>query len=194
MKRENKDFYNSNPYTVEKTTDGKKYVDFRTVKDDTLNLSDGNSKVGNHVSCFNLPMVYTCDQRCECYTSGKCYANSGCYKFASNQATYSENFAYLKAHTEQEIVNEMVSQITEKGFSLHRDFTIGDLPDEKFLKVRIACARVMPNVRFWFYTKKYGIVNRYVEKFGLESIPENLTIIFSHWMNEEGTYFPMDNP
>lgn len=55
-------------------------------------------------------------------------------------------------------------------------------------------ARRNPNIKFWTYTKKYGIVNSYVKQNGIDAIPENLVIVFSHWMNDDGTYYPMYNP
>ena len=49
-----------------------------------------------------------------------------------------------------------------------------------------------PGIKFWSYTKKYSIVNKWINANG--DLPENLVIIFSHWMNCDGSYFPMNNP
>lgn len=195
MKKANKAFYKvpGNEYTVKRSSDNKKYVDWKTVRTDTLNISDGNSKVGK-VLCFNLPVFYTCDHKCECYKSGKCYACGGCYLFSSNQATYSENFAFIRSHSTVQFVNAMNALIkTYPNRKYFRWFTCGDIVNKAFFRAMCIIARDNPDVVFWAYTKKYSIVNGYVAENGLASIPENLTIIFSHWLNNDGTYYPMDN-
>lgn len=193
MKKEHKEYYAEHPYTIVEATDGKKYVNWESVWNDTLNMSNGNEKVGK-VTCLNFPVFYTCNHQCECYKQGKCYALGGCYNFMSNQATYSENYAFYRTHTQEEFTAELVKQFTEYKNNLARYFTCGDIIDTHFLLAMIETARQLPEKRFWSYTKKYSIVNHYCDVYGVESIPENLVIIFSHWLNEDGTYFPMDNP
>lgn len=197
MKKENKAFYKAHPFTVETATDGKKYVNVASVKA-TLNLSEGNEKVGK-VLCFNLPVFYTCVHNCECYTSGKCYACGGCYNFASNQATYSENYRFFRECTKdlntEAFVSAMCEEIAKYGkFELFRYFTCGDIPNHIFLACMVEIAKRMPAIKFWTYTKKYNIVNHYCDTYGVESIPANLTIVFSHWLNDDGSYYDMDNP
>lgn len=197
MKKENKAFYkmDGNGYKVEKSKDGKKYVALDSVRTDTCNFSDGNTKTGKNVTCYNLPMFYTCDHNCECYKLGKCYANGGCYNFADNQATYSENLAFLRTHSKEEIIETFIKEIENKGNALARYFTVGDIPNIDFLDIVNTVAKHFDGqVKFWMYTKKYGLVNLYCDKYGLDYIANNLTIIFSHWLNEDGTYFPMYNP
>ena len=193
MKKENKAFYQTNPYKVN-SIDGKKFVAVDTVRTDTMNVSDGNGKTGKHVACINFPIFYTCRHNCECYKSGKCYACGGCYNFASNQATYSENLAFIRNNPFEIVVAAIVNGIREKGFTLSRYFTCGDIPNGMFFDVMVEVARRMDGVTFWAYTKKYGIVNSWCDAHGVDAMPHNLTIIFSHWRNDDGTYYPMDNP
>lgn len=193
MKKENKAYYQKNPYSFETANDGKKYVAWDSVIP-TLNLSDGNSKVGK-VICFNLPIFYTCVHDCECYTGGKCYADGGCYNFASNQATYSENYAFYRSCTKEQFIDAMCAEIaTYKNARLMRYFTCGDIPNIAFIDCIVEIARRFPGIKFWTYTKKYRFVNHWVDVNGLDSIPENLRIVFSHWRNDDGTYYDMPNP
>lgn len=188
----NKAYYETHPYTIAiDNSNGHKYVTLESVKP-TNNVSNGNSKVGK-VGCYNLPIKYTCVM-CECRLDGICYALDGCYNFASNQATYSENLAFYKSVSSDVFIETMVKTISENGWNLFRYFTCGDIPDIRFVKCIIEIAKRCENVTFWLYTKKYGIVNFHVSEHGLESIPKNLTIIFSHWRNKDGSYFPMNNP
>lgn len=194
MKSENKLYYESHNYVIKTDpVNGKKYVDIETVRDDTLNTSDGNSKTGKGVGNFNFPVKYTCCN-CECKIDALCYALDGCYNFASNQATYSENLAFYRSVDSDTFIETMVNDIIENKWELFRYFTCGDIADLRFFRCMIEIARRLPDVTFWSYTKKYGIVNFYVSEHGLDSIPENLTIIFSHWRNKDGSYFPMQNP
>lgn len=78
------------------------------------------------------------------------------------------------------------------GCKLWRYFTCGDIADSRFLQVMVRLAENNPSVKFWSYTKKYEIVNNWIAKNG--KLPQNLRIIFSHWLNDDGSYFPMSNP
>ena len=231
----------SNPLRIGKYivlfgSNGKKYVDIKSVGDYLCHITEGNSKVGD-VLGFNLPIEYSCDHRCECYRNGDCYACTGFYQQGDNQRDYSENYNYYRNHSSevfvatlqmaidrvreqrkrsknniakdleeirkelakldpefQKIVEEAVlAQIERYGKTLMwRYFTIGDIPDGRFLECMIALAKANPDVSFWSYTKRYHIVNRWIDKNG--DLPDNLVIVFSHWMNNDGSYFPMKNP
>lgn len=176
---------------------GRAYVDWKTVSPNYLHISSGNDKVGK-VVCFNLPIESTCDHRCECYTTKKCYACSGCYMFTRNQRLYAENYAFYKAHTSEEFTSAFCELLHRyPQIKKCRFFTCGDIADTRFLECMVEIAKNNPDIKFWAYTKKYIICNMYVRKHGEsieKAIPSNLKIIFSHWLNDDGTYFPMMNP
>lgn len=197
MKTENKIYYNNKPYKVAEGKNGFKYVVLESVRDDTCNVSDGNNKTGKEVGCFNFPIEYSCDRHCECYLLKACYACGGMYAIPDNQATYAENMSYFLAHDNETIINELVSAIKAGRWEKFRYFTCGDIPTVRFFEIMVAVAELLPGVKFWAYTKKYSIVNSYVKNHGgsiAAAIPENLVILFSHWLNNDGTYFPMYNP
>ena len=179
-----------NAYIVKIGENGKKFVEKNTVAFSFLNVSDGNSKTGNAVN-FNLPIEYTCGHACECYKSALCYAEQGCYCFADNQALYSENLNFFLDHTNKEFIDGLQIAIDYFNYSMFRYFTCGDIPNTRFFKCMVQLAKNNPSIRFWSYTKKYEIVNKWIDENG--DLPENLTIIFSHWLNKDGTYYPMNN-
>lgn len=194
MKDWKKAYYVGHPYRVLVSDNGKKYVDYKSVRNDQLNMSLENSKVGPAMG-FNFPVHYSCDHNCECYRLGKCYACNGCYNFMCNQALYSENLAFYRCHTDGEFIDAICEVIREHSMiKLFRWFESGDILGSRFFEDMVEIAWLNPDVRFWSYTKKYAIVNAFVDKYGLAAIPENLVIVFSHWMNEDGSYFPMENP
>ena len=178
-------------YIINKGKNGKNYCVLSSVSSDYLNVSEGNSKTGEKCVNFNLSIEYTCDHTCECYKNGICYAESGCYMYGSNQALYSENVNFYNNHTSDIFVNAIQIAINTMKYKLFRYFTCGDIPNIRFLDCMVTIAKNNPDIRFWSYTKKYKLVNAWIDENG--PLPENLVIIFSHWMNEDGSYFPMDN-
>ena len=88
-------------YNVIVGQNNKKAVALDSVVTNILHVVPGNSKTGEQVVNFNFPIEFTCDHRCECYKNGVCYAESGCYSFASNQAGYSENLNFFMNCTDE---------------------------------------------------------------------------------------------
>lgn len=180
------------PYAIKIGSNGKKFVDRASVACSFLNVSSGNEKTGNALN-LNFEIEYTCDHSCECYGTKACYACGGCYLYGSNLTKYSENVNFFLANSSADFINAVQIAINESGnVKLFRYFTCGDIINTRFLDCMVKIALNNPTIRFWTYTKKYGIVNRYIENGGV--IPENLVILFSHWLNNDGTYFPMENP
>lgn len=187
-----KDCSRTDAYKVETGKNGKKFVTRDSVSNDRLNVTPGNSKTGEHVVTFNFSIECTCDHRCECYKESLCYAESGCYMFADNQAKYTENINFFLNSTVEQFCAAMQIAIDKFGYKLFRYFTCGDIPNIKFIDCMVKLAIDNPGITFWTYTKKYGLVNKWIESNG--NLPDNLTVIFSHWLNKDGTYFSMNNP
>ena len=188
--------YEITGYDIKKGENGSNYVLLNSVLDYILNISEGNEKVGNTI-CFNFPIEYTCNHCCECYKFKKCYAEGGCYNFADNQAKYSENLKFYNNVSDEQFIAALQLAIDVIGYKLFRYFTCGDIPNIRFLECMVKLAKDNPTVEFWSYTKKYGICNKYVAEHGgsiEKAFPSNLVIIFSHWLNEDGSYYPMPNP
>lgn len=178
--------------TVMRGANGHNYVTRESVPA-VFHCTDGNGKTGP-AGNYNIAIEYTCDHRCECYKTGKCYACNGCYNYTSNQIQYSENYNYYRENSAETLAGKIIEYIDEKKLSLFRYFTCGDVPGPKFIDAAVLAAEKRPAVKFWFYTKRYHIVNSWVDVHGIDAIPNNLVIIFSHWLNDDGTYFPMNNP
>lgn len=189
-------------YQTAKGNNGKNYVKKETVADCYLNIPDeGNSKTGKHVINLNFPIEYTCDHRCECYKEGICYAEGGCYLFSDNQRMYSENYNFYKNSTAEEFIAALQLAINKTRYKLFRYFTCGDIINYKFIDCMVKLAENNPGIKFWTYTKKYTLVNIWIDShkeyhqnvIKTGRILPNLTIIFSHWLNSDGSYFQMDN-
>lgn len=177
-------------YQMKMGENGRQYVTIESVGD-VFHCTDGNSKTGR-CGTYNLPIEYTCDHRAPCYKSKACYACNGCYNFPDNQKGYSENFNFFRHHDNETFVQTVVDYITANKLTLFRYFTIGDVPSPRFVTCMNEIAKRCPDVKFWTYTKKYRLVSRWISENGMPA--ENLVIIFSHWLNDDGTYYPMENP
>lgn len=182
-------------YSVYINKYGYKSVNTDSVVTNRFNYSTKNSKLGENILNYGMDIMSTC-AACECKTKGVCYGTCGFFQFGSNLNRAAENFMFWFTNGSSAMVDAIQHAIDSNSVcKKFRHFEIGDIPNEDYLKnVMIPSAEKNGDVKFWTYTKKYGIVNRFVEKYGLEAIPKNLTIVFSHWLNEDGTYFPMDNP
>lgn len=182
------------PYEVFLTRYGYKAVSTDSVINNRFNFSIGNSKLGKRVLNYGMDIMSTCAP-CECKTKGICYGTCGLFQMGSNLQRAAENFVFWKVQGNDETVKAIQFAIdSNPGIDKFRHFEIGDIPNLDYLKnVMVRLAIDNPGVHFWTYTKKYSVVNAFVDKYGLEAIPSNLAIIFSHWMNQDGSYYPMDN-
>ena len=185
--------YKARNFQVKVGENGFKYVLIGSVVINHLHISLENGKTGK-VFAWNFPIEYTCKHDCACYKNKNCYACGGCYTFHSNQAKYTENLAFFLNHSTTEIVNALQFILDNNpSIKLFRAFTCGDIPNAKFIDVMRILAGKNQHIRFWFYTKKYDLVNHYTERNGYINT-RNLKCIFSHWMNDDGSYYPMNNP
>ena len=183
-----------NRYEISKGGNGVNFVNHATVNPHIYVTKTGNSKTGANVGSYNFSPEESCNHNCECYKNKVCYACGGFYQMPDNMRRYAENLAYFLKNDSKTFCDTFCDMLTKNGNKKFRYFTSGDILNKRFFDCMIENARRLPGVKFWSYTKKYNIVNAWVKENGLENFPENLTIVFSHWMNEDGSYFPMDNP
>lgn len=181
-------------YAISKGENGLNYIDFKTVDGKIHVTKQGNSKTGKDVGSYNFPVEQSCNHKCNCYKSKACYACGGFYQMPSNMNNYAENLAFFLHTDSKTFCDVFCENLKKNGNKKFRYFTIGDILNRRFFECMIENARRCPDVKFWSYTKKYNIVNQWVRENGIENFPKNLKIIFSHWLNDDGTYFPMDNP
>lgn len=181
-------------YTISKGENGLNYINCFSVEGKMHVTKQGNSKTGAPVGSYNLPVEQSCNHNCECYKSKACYACGGFYQMPDNMLSYAENLMFFLKHDNKEFCDKFCEELAKNKNKKFRYFTIGDILNSRFFECMIENARRMPEVKFWSYTKKYNIVNRWCDVNGIENFPKNLKIIFSHWINEDGSYFPMNNP
>jgi hypothetical protein len=145
-------------------------------KDKAITISNGNKKVG-YIKSFSLAPLCSCDRLAPCYNEKKCYY----LKMSEYRTTVSKSAlknSYLLQKYPDLVYNQILEQAQTQLF--FRWFVGGDVPNAKFFSdFIIKIAKQCPKTSFLLFTKKYSIVNSYLDNGG--KIPNNLKIIFSFW-------------
>lgn len=147
-------------------------------KEKAITISNGNKKVG-YIKSFSLAPLCSCDRLAPCYNEKKCYY----LKMSEYRTTVSKSAlknSYLLLKYPDLVYNQILEQAQTQLF--FRWFVGGDIPNAKFFSdFIIKIAKQCPRTSFLLFTKKYSIINNYLDNGGV--IPDNLKIIFSFWQN-----------
>ena len=174
-----------NGYSVETLkkfyNNAKALIDFYMQDPDNIKVcvTNGNRKIGRVMNVSLLP-IFTCLTRCEgCRFF--CYDIKACMQYKNVLLARVRNTVLLwcnrKAYFEQ-IEQKIARRRKNKYFRWH---VAGDIIDQDYFENMVRIAKNHSDFVFWTYTKQYHIINRYCDKYGKESIPSNLSIMFSQW-------------
>lgn len=148
----------------------------RWEKDKQITISNGNTKVG-FIKSYSLAPFCSCDRLAPCYKENLCYY----LKMSEYRTTVSKSAlknSYLLLKYPDIVYNQILENAQTQLF--FRWFVGGDIPNSKFFTdFIIKIAKECPRTTFLLFTKKYAIVNNYLDNGG--QIPNNLKIIFSFW-------------
>lgn len=161
------------------------YEKFPTA-DIPLCISNNNVKIGR-VMNVSLPPILSCGNCKEC--KGWCYDIKANLQYANVVDARVRNWVVFMRDRDEffrRIEDKIRRRRKHKYFRWH---VAGDIVDMDHLIRIIEIARNHPDFVFWTYTKMYAVVNEYCRRYGKESIPSNLSIMFSEWKG-----LPMDNP
>ena len=153
-------------------------------------ISSGNRKTGFSVPSVSLIPVADCGNCSSC--SRLCYdlRNDCIYKGVTD--TRAKNSAI--AHNDRRRYFMEISGAC-KAFRFFRWHIGGDILDLAYLHGVINVALENPHCKFLIFTKRYNLVNSYLQDGG--EIPANLQVIFSAWpgANMENPYnMPVSSP
>ena len=146
-----------------------------------VKISAGNAKLGS-IPSVSLPAGVTCRKDCECFK--KCYAQKLERMRPSVRNAYQHNLALLQKSPDIYWREVEASIMMSRFFRFH---VSGDIPDDVYFAHMIEVAERNSHCEILCFTKKYDIVNEYLEFGG--KLPKNLHIVFSGWVGLE-----MDNP
>lgn len=146
-----------------------------------ISISPGNAKMGA-IPSVSLPPVITCPKNAPCIK--KCYAAKLCRIYPSVKNAYQKNYDILINNETEYWYQVMQAAKMTKYFRYH---VSGDIIDYSYFNMMVSLAEIIPGTMFLAFTKRYEIINNYIDLFG--KLPPNLKIIFSEWGNE-----PIPNP
>lgn len=150
-------------------------------------ISKGNRKIGRVIN-VSLPPILSCGNCKEC--KHFCYDIRACLQYSNTVIDARvRNYAILLKNRDLyfNIIDTVCAR--RKANKMFRWHVSGDIVDLDYFCRMVEIARKHPDFIFWTYTKMYCIVNEYCAKYGKESIPENLSIMFSEWKG-----MPIVNP
>lgn len=149
-------------------------------------VSTGNKKIGNTLNVSLAPVI-TCANCSGCMAY--CYDIKAVMAYKNVLNARAKNTALFMECPEKyfdDIEWAIEKRKSNKYFRWH---VSGDIPNMNYLENMVRIARKYPEWAFWTYTKNYRVVNEYVRQYGKDSIPSNLSIMFSEWKG-----MPMVNP
>ena len=143
-----------------------------------MNISLTNSKLGDKIPSLNLPAILTCRADAPC--KKECYAVKGNFVYPNVKASLKRNLDDFIENPDK-FFDEIVTWLSQGDvvYKFFRWFGSGDIVNKRFFQGIVEVAQKCPETKFLCFTKKYEIVNNYLN--AGNAIPENLRIVFSGW-------------
>ena len=159
----------------------------KDINDVKICISKGNRKIGRALN-VSLPPILSCGNCKEC--KHFCYDVRACLQYPNTVINARiRNYVILLKDRDRyfNLIDEACNRRRQnKMFRWH---VSGDIIDIDYFCRMVEIARKHPDFTFWTYTKMYSIVNKYCDIYGRDSIPENLSVMFSEWKG-----MPIVNP
>lgn len=143
---------------------------------DYPHLSVKISKLGRSIPTINLPARITCNPEAPCAKNG-CYACKGNFNFQNVKTGLMRNLEAYKLDPEHyfRVIDYTLRGVPYKFFRYHSS---GDIVDMRYFELMCEVAQRHKGTRFLCFTKKYDLVNRYLDE---REKPENLVVVLSNW-------------
>lgn len=138
-----------------------------------VSISTGNQKMGLVGSVSLLPFL-TCPARCKDTCGAYCYAAKLAALRPSVLKAYSNNTAIAALRPD---IYWIQVRAAAAGFRFFRFHVSGDIINAAYFAEMVKTAEMLPGTMFLAFTKRYGVVNSWIDKNG--SLPSNLKILFS---------------
>ena len=146
------------------------------------------SKKQGRIPSLNIPPVLTCRRDAPC--SSLCYARKGTFNYKNVVKSHMDN--YIAYNEDQKGFFKEINKTLNNDVVIYKYFRwhmSGDIEDMKYLYGMIELAKKNKKTKFLAFTKKFDLVNMYLEVVD-EELPKNLKIVFSAWDKD----FKVDNP
>ena len=134
-----------------------------------------NTKLGGSIAQLNMPYGASCRKDAPCYK--ECYCNHGNMRFDKVRKSHMDKYEMYKRNPEA-FFEQISYELDMTPFKFFRWHASGDIVDAKYLELMCKLARRHKGTRFLCYTKKYELVNEYLEH---HRKPSNLVLCLSNW-------------
>ena len=155
--------------------DRQEYIDLLASRTNEISMSNNNSKTGKACLNMNFPVV-TCRLDAPCKPD--CYACKGRQIMCNVQGAYYRNLRLYNENADN-FFEQVYYKVKFSGLPKVRWFDSGDIVDAEFFARVVELCKKTPDVKHMAFTKKYEIVNEYIDKHG--SLPDNFNVMFSAW-------------
>lgn len=138
-------------------------------------ITTTNTKLGGHIAQINMPYIVSCREDAPCIN--QCYCKKGPIGMTTARTSHMKKLCAYKADPKGffDQINLELKFVPYKYFRWHSS---GDIVDEQYLDYMFKLARKNKQTRFLCFTKKYEMVNEYLNS---HKKPNNLIICLSHW-------------
>ena len=138
-------------------------------------ITDSNIKLGGNIAQVNMPYALSCRKDAPCFDD--CYCTHGNMAFSTVRNSHMEKY---RAYKDDPIgfFSQIDSELKKKPYKYFRWHSSGDIVDDEYLRLMCKLARNNRGTHFLCFTKKYEIVNCYLEH---HRVPRNLVICLSNW-------------
>jgi len=143
----------------------------------SASISGKNSKMGEVASVSTLPFL-TCPSRCKGTCGNDCYAAKIANLRPSVLTSYARNTALAMYEPRLFWADVNRAMMARRFFRFH---VSGDIMNADYFERMIDACRNNPHCMVLVFTKRYEIVNAWIDKNG--DLPENMRLLFSGWQN-----------
>lgn len=167
----------------------------------TISTAKGNSKLGKGVFAFNLlpgdaPISTkdkgqltnvrgTCGGCCD-GCEGNCYAVKDTRRYHNTCIPSLAKNTLIMRHDMEGTFAQLKENLEKKKAKVLRYHSSGEIETYDYLLHMVKLAIEMPNVRFYFYTKRFDFMEKYLKECG--ELPENLICNISEWNGNTDGY------
>jgi hypothetical protein len=160
----------------------------------TISLAKGNSKLGKKVFAFNLmpgnkPLCTkdkgqltnvwgTCGGCCD-GCENHCYAVNDARRYHNTVIPSVGKNTVIMRHDMDKGFKQIKEQLLKNKAGVLRWHSSGEIMNYNYLLHMIKLAVELPDVKFYFYTKRFAFIEQYVQDHG--AFPENLVCNISEW-------------
>ena len=167
----------------------------------TISLAKGNRKLGKGVFAFNLlpgdkPISTsekgqltnvngTCGGCCDgCLNN--CYAVRDTRRYHNSCIPALAKNTLIMRHDMEGTFKQLRENLEKQKAKVLRYHSSGEIETYDYLLHMVKLAVEMPEVRFYFYTKRFAFMDRYLKECG--ALPENLICNISEWKGNTKGY------